>query len=336
MATAKTVQKAKTFTDGNGVVRPVQTVKPPPPKTPAVPVPRPTSGVSTVPAGTPAPVAAPSRASSGVGTVPAGTPAPVAAPGSTPTSGFLKARQKQPNGTWKVVLVHRSTLSPAELKVVLANGLNGGTTSTPTPSTHADPGGGGAGPGAAPPAAAPPVPAGPTWQPPRIGLGGINVDPLTGKIDWSSIINAAGGVAATDATYAQELSSALAQIQGQVAVPQSEIAALTAVNPATGKTLYQTLIANAMQQSQRAASSAMGSAASRGIGSSGMVDTSLGQVAADDAARRQEIEQQAGAARIAALVNSITQAMQTGASTFDSAYYGALARAYGGLGTIGG
>lgn len=313
----------------------------------------------------PRPVSHPVVPRPGVGVTLATGP-PRAAPA---TSEYLNVRQKQPDGTWKVVSMNRTKLSADQIRAAQASILNnregllpgavGGSgvgmvrPGTPAPlpapgglhpSVMTDPrapgGGIGANPtGAAPTAAAPTVAApgaAPSWIPPMIGLGGLNADPLTGRIDWKSLIDRAGGVAAADPTYAADLSNAIMQSMQSVSAPQSEISALTTIDPTTGKTLYQTLAQNALQKYGQANSSSMGNAAARGIGSSGMMNQNLGQLAVGNQQQQADIYAQQGQGRIKALVDQITQQLGAQDQQFANAYYSSLARAQAGLPAIGG
>jgi hypothetical protein len=78
--------------------------------------------------------------------------APVPAPGSRPTNGYLKVRQPDGKGGWKIVRVHSSQLSASSLAKVLANGLN------PSPVRPVPGGGDGINMGPATPGAVPAVP----------------------------------------------------------------------------------------------------------------------------------------------------------------------------------
>lgn len=310
-------------------------------KTPSAPAP----ALGTVAPGTPPPTSyAPKPSTAGVGTVAPGTKPPT----NPNQGGFLQVYQKQPNGKYAVVWMAKSAMSPAQLREALASPLN--RPGAPKPSTPA-PGGGGGGGGApaggAPtqtPAADPaPAPAGPripSWIPNQIDLsgllGGMSTNPLSGRIDWSALIKATQGVSQADPQYAADLSAAILAAQQAIGGHEAEAMSLTAVNPVTGKTLAQSLMEQAARTYQQGTSSAMGSAAARGLSSSGMQDTTLGQLTAANTNERGQIESTYGNARLEQLRQAIIASLQGQNMNFTNAFAGANARAYAGIPAIGG
>lgn len=313
-------------------------------------------------------------ASSGVGTVPAGTPAPVNVdkgkfdrtairPGVT----HLKVIQNGKVVTYAIdrmddVLLKKALMRPDNAsalapgwvisgdKIVKQPGAGGGSsTGTPRPDTHADPGGGGAGPGspaagggggAAPttttPAPTTTGPKPPSWIPPMVGLGGLNADPLTGKIDWSKLIQAAHEISAVDPQYAQDISGNIFQTMQALAPMQSEIQSLTAIDPTSGKTMYQSLFENAMKKFKADTSKSFGTAAARGIGSSGMLNKTIADQSAGNAQTISGYGKTHGNARISDLLKSMTEQLGAQDTNFSGSYYSALSRAYGGIPQIPG
>lgn len=259
-------------------------------------------------------------------------PPPIGA-GPTPgDGGYLKVRQKQPDGSWKVVTIHRSRLSKEQLERVMRNGLNGGPAS-PAPGTTPPAGGGGSttpttgtAPGGTPPTTG--TPPAPSWIPPMVGLGGLNADPRTGKIDWSKLISTAQEISAVDPEYAQDLSNNIWQAMQGVAPMQAEIQSLTTVDPTTGKTLYQSLFDNAMTKFGQNTSSSLSNAAQRGILSSGMVNSTLSGQAAENQQQIAGYGKSHGNARIADLLRGMTEQLQQQDTNFTSSYYNALSRAH--------
>ena len=279
----------------------------------AAPVPRKDAGFN--PGGAPKPRQ--TVASPAVAKPPAG--------GAAATGGFLRVLQKQPNGKYKYTEMDRSRMSADQLKRALADPANAARVGA-APATATT----------APSGTNPAAPAVPTWTPPKIDLSGLTADPISGRIDWSSIINAASGVAGTDAQYAQELSDALANVQNTISVPQSEIDALTKVDPATGKTVGQTLLAQAQKQYAQRYSSIYGNSAARGIGSSGMTLSNLEAGQVDQSKTNADIEGSYGNQRLAALQAQIQQALSVQNNNFLSAYYGAVNRSQDALPGYGG
>lgn len=317
---------------GGSIVR-----TPAPTAPPAVPTAPPANQpVGTVPAGTPAPVAN----NGGVGTVPAGTPAPVGSGG-----GYLKVRQKDGAG-WKVVLIHRSKLTAEQIKLAMNNGLNGtpagqkpttdGGGSSTNPGTDAGGGatpGGGTGVVSAQPSVTAPVATGPvaSWIPPRIGLGGLNADPLTGKIDWSKLIGQANEISAVDPTYYSALNANILGAMQAFAPMEGELQGLLAVDPTSGKTAYQRLFEAQMAKFKADSSKTFGTAAARGIGSSGMLNKNLANVSIEDANNKSGIENKYGNTRIADLLRQMTTVGDQQDLNFGTAYSDAVSRAYGGI-----
>ncbi len=272
--------------------------------------------------------------------------------GGPPTSGYLKVRQKQKDGSWKVVLVHRSKLTATQIAAALKNGFNGGGASTVATGAGTgtdgtpvvDPGAGGGGGGAAPVgggSGAAPVGGGSggaiaSWIPPQIGLGGLNADPMTGRIDWSKLIAAANEISAVDLQYAQDIRGNLLQAMQSVMPMQSEIQSLTAINPSTGKTLYQQLFDTAQQQYKQNTSRTFGTAAARGIGSSGMVNSTLANQTVDLVNQQRQANSQYGNQRITDLLRGMTDQLQAQDTNFMGSYQSALSRAYGGIPQIPG
>lgn len=260
-------------------------------------------------------------------------------------AGYLKVRQKQADGTWKVVYMHSSKLTEAQRKAAMANGLNGpvpGTTPKPGGGAPAAGGGGGTGVTDAAPAGDVPVATSPTsgggviqsWIPPMVGLGGLNADPTTGKIDWSKIIGAANEISAVDPQYAQDLSNNIWSAMQGVAPMQSEIQSLTTIDPTTGKTLYQSLFDGAQRKYKQDTSRTFGTAAARGIGSSGMVNSTLANQTADNANQIAGFGKQYGNQRIADLLGQMTGQLAQQDTNFTSSYYAALSRAQQGIPNI--
>lgn len=288
-------------------------------------------------------------------TDPALTRPPVGIPSATPTTGYLKVRQKQADKSWKVVLVHRSKLTQAQINAAMKNGLNGPVNDhgpAPTDGTKQTAGGSATGGGAATDAgsgaaagggdaAAGANPAAATgtiasWIPPQIGLGGLNADPATGRLDWSKIIAAANEISAVDPLYAQDISDNIFQAMQSVAPLQAEIQSLTQINPTTGKTLYQQLFDSAQRQYKSNASRSFGTAAARGIGSSGMLNSNLANNTTDFNNATQQANAQYGNQRITDLLRGMTDQLQAQDTNFTSSYMGALSRAYGGIPQIPG
>jgi len=298
------------------------------------------SGGSIVKSAAPAaPVAPPIRDTPQPTITPPGGPGTDKPPiPADPVGGYLKVRQKQANGTWKVVLMHRSKLSPAQIDAAMKSGLNG-----PVPGAPSTPAPGGAQPAApstpAPSSSTPvagttPAAAAPSWIPPMVGLGGLNADPNTGKIDWSKIISAANEISAVDPQYAQDLSNNIWTAMQGVAPMQAEIQSLTTIDPTTGKTLYQSLFDNAQRKYKQDTSKTFGTTAARGIGSSGMVNSTLANQTAANATEVAGFGKQYGNQRISELLGQMTGQLAQQDTNFTSSYYGALSRAQQGIPNI--
>lgn len=325
----------------------------------------PAAGIGPAPpASTPPPAPAPTAPSGGIGPAPGpGTPAPVhgGPKGSTIDRSIVKPYHshlfiKQPNGSYVTQRVE--SLSDAQLKAALADPKNvnaiapgwyidngrfhkaegavGGV--HPNNLTTAKPGGaapggaapGGAAPGGTAPGATTPggaTPAAPSWIPPMIGTGGLNADPTSGRIDWSGLLGRIQGVSAVDPQYAQALSANIAQAMQAVALPQAEIQSLTTVDPTTGKTLYQTMFDQALRSHNQAASSSLGNAAARGIGSSGMANTTLANNATQFQTGVNDAQGKYGNKRIADLLKQMTSTLAEQDQNFLGSYYDALSRA---------
>ena len=268
---------------------------------------------------------------------------------NTPPTGYtgplyFKVRQKQADGSWKVVTLHYSKLTQEQRNAALKNGLNGpvpgaggggggSKPAAPTTPGPAAPTPGAPAPGTSAPAAGTPAP---SWIPPQIGIGYLTTDPASGRIDWQKLLSAAHEVAAVDPQYAQDLSTNIFQTMQSVAPLQAEITSLTAVNPATGKTLYQSLFENADRQWRQANSKTFGTAAARGIGSSGMVNANLATNAIGKANAITDASGKYGDARIAELLRGMTDQLQAQDNNFSSSYYSALSRAKGNIPSIPG
>lgn len=264
--------------------------------------------------------------------------------GPAVNGGFLHVRQKQADDTWKVVLMNRSTLTPAQITAAMASGLNG-----PVKPAGAKPGGAapGAGGGGGAPASGGDTPApggeaggiakpGPSWIPPRIGLGGLNANPATGKIDWSELLRQAGGVSAADPQYAQELSNNIFAAMQSVAPFEGELQGLLTTDPTTGKTQYQRMFDAQLNKYRQNTSSAFGNAAARGIGSSGMVNATLADQTAEHETAQTDNENHYGNTRIADLLRSMTNTLSQQDTNMGTSYYGAVSRAYGGMPPVAG
>lgn len=169
-----------------------------------------------------------------------------------------------------------------------------------------------------------------------IGLNGLTADPRTGRIDWSNLLSRVHGVSAVDPEYAQQLSANIASAMQALAQPQAEIQSLTSVDPTTGKTLYQSYFENALRQHNQQASSSMGNAAMRGIGSSGMVNTTLGAGAAGFQQQSNELQGRYGNKRITDLLKQMTGTLAEQDNNFLGSYYSALSRANQGIPSIPG
>lgn len=259
-----------------------------------------------------------------------------APPTAAPVTGYLKVREKQPDGTWKVVVMQSSKMTDAQRKAALANGLNG-----PIPgSTSA---GAGASSGAAAPAPAAPAPNPTSWIP-RVSLnatGGM-LNAQTGAIDWSAILNAANTIAAVDPQYASDLSNNILTAQQQLAPLQGQYQALVThvVDPITGadtgKNKYQTLLDSENSVFGQNQSSVYGNAARRGILSSGMTNQNLSK---NNIAHLQNVDQLSntyGPAAQTAIYNQMLGILGQQDQGNTSAYYAAIGRAQAGIPTVAG
>jgi hypothetical protein len=339
-----------------------------PPRAPVVPPPVPAPVTAPPPASTPPPTAV--TPAPGVGAPPpAGTPAPTGTAGAFDRTAIRKGvthltTYRTIGGVTTPQTQAIAGMTDAELKAalrlpinrsVLAPGwtITGGnivrssptstTSTTPKPDTPVTPSPTQGGPGAVSPAPTNPGPAtnpavtatgAPAWVPPMVGFGGLNADPVTGKIDWSKIIAQAKEISAVDPTYAQDLSNNMFSAMQAISLPQSEIQSLTTMDPTTGKTLYQSMFDSAMQKFGQNTSSAMGSAAARGIGSSGMVNSTIATNAADNAKQVADYGKTYGNQRISDLLKQMTGTLQTQDTNNLSSYYSALSRAQQGIPTI--
>lgn len=202
-----------------------------------------------------------------------------------------------------------------------APATGGAAGTAPTPVTPVTP----VVPPVAPVAGTPPPP--PSWIPPMVGLGGLNADPRTGKIDWSKLIAEAKGVSAVDPQYAQDLSNNIFSAMQAVAVPQSEIQSLTSIDPTTGKTLYQNLFANAERKYGSDKSNAYGSLAARGVQSSGVANTTQANLYSGVQQQKQEYDKNYGNTRITNLLRQMTDQLGAQDTNFAGSYYSAVSRA---------